>query len=72
MYEMGVDEVTLIGGEAYLRDDWTQIAKGHHRLRDDVRHHLGWARLHQERARQAKEAGIRSVSVSIDGLRETH
>ena len=27
MAAMGVKEVTLIGGEAYLRDDWTQIAK---------------------------------------------
>ena len=23
--ELGVEEVTLIGGEAYLRDDWTDI-----------------------------------------------
>src|SRR4029079_14684457 len=27
MHEMQVDEVTLIGGEAYLRDDWVEIAK---------------------------------------------
>src|SRR5678809_935631 len=27
LYEMQVDEVTLIGGEAYLRDDWVEIAK---------------------------------------------
>src|SRR5690349_1671056 len=26
MAELGVKEVTLIGGEAYLRDDWVQIA----------------------------------------------
>src|SRR5579862_872077 len=25
--ELGVKEVTLIGGEAYLRDDWTAIAR---------------------------------------------
>src|SRR5690348_10996598 len=27
MAELGVKEVTLIGGEAYLRDDWTEIAR---------------------------------------------
>src|ERR1700691_1657861 len=27
MAELGVKEVTLIGGEAYLRDDWTDIAR---------------------------------------------
>src|SRR5262245_53584467 len=27
MAELGVKEVTLIGGEAYLRDDWTEIVR---------------------------------------------
>jgi MoaA/NifB/PqqE/SkfB family radical SAM enzyme len=27
MAALGVKEVTLIGGEAYLRDDWTQIVR---------------------------------------------
>jgi MoaA/NifB/PqqE/SkfB family radical SAM enzyme len=27
MAELGTKEVTLIGGEAYLRDDWTTIAR---------------------------------------------
>ena len=27
MAELGVKEVSLIGGEAYLRDDWTTIAR---------------------------------------------
>lgn len=27
MADLGVLEVTLIGGEAYLRDDWTRIAR---------------------------------------------
>ncbi len=27
MAELGTREVTLIGGEAYLRDDWTDIAR---------------------------------------------
>ena len=27
MADLGVKEVTLIGGEAYLRDDWTDIVR---------------------------------------------
>ena len=27
MAELGVSEVTLIGGEAYLRDDWLEIIR---------------------------------------------
>src|SRR3954454_11202994 len=27
MADLGVKEVTLIGGEAYLREDWTEIAR---------------------------------------------
>ena len=34
MAELGVKEVTLIGGEAYLRDDWIEIVRGHPRARD--------------------------------------
>src|SRR3954465_10697923 len=27
MIDLGVEEVTLIGGEAYLRDDWLEIVR---------------------------------------------
>ena len=70
--ELGVKEVTLIGGEAYLRDDWTEIARA-------VRSHgmqctitTGGRGLTLERARAARRAGVQSVSVSIDGVRDTH
>ncbi len=72
MAELGTREVTLIGGEAYLRDDWTDIARA-------VRDHgmectmtTGGRGLTPERVKAAKEAGIRSVSVSVDGLESTH
>lgn len=72
MYELGVDEVTLIGGEAYLRDDWVQIAKAVTGFGMKCGITTGGRGFTKERAMQAKDAGIRSVSVSIDGLRETH
>ncbi len=72
MYELGVDEVTLIGGEAYLRDDWVEIAKAvtGYGMRCGIT--SGGRGFTRERALQAKDAGIKSVSISIDGLRETH
>lgn len=72
MADLGVKEVTLIGGEAYLREDWTTLVRA-------VRQHgmlcsitTGGRAFTAERARAAKEAGVHAVSVSIDGLRETH
>ena len=72
MADLGVKEVTLIGGEAYLRDDWTVIARAVRDQGMDVSMTTGGRGLTAERARAARDAGIRHVSVSIDGLRETH
>jgi radical SAM protein with 4Fe4S-binding SPASM domain len=70
--EMGAHEITLIGGEAYLRDDWTRIARAiaQHGVRCTMT--TGGRGITKERAEQAKDAGITSVSVSVDGLRESH
>lgn len=72
MAELGVREVTVIGGEAYLRDDWTEIIRA-------VRAHgmtctmtTGGRGLDAARVAAAKEAGLQSVSVSVDGLEATH
>jgi len=72
MAELGVKEVTVIGGEAYLRDDWTEIMR-------EIRKHgmqstmtTGGRGMTAERARAAAEAGLQSASVSIDGVEATH
>ena len=72
MAELGVREVTLIGGEAYLRDDWLEIVRA-------VRSHgmqcsttTGARGITDDVARAAKSAGIQSASVSVDGLQPTH
>ncbi|MBI2388407.1 MAG: radical SAM protein [Deltaproteobacteria bacterium] len=70
--DMGCMEVALHGGETYLRDDWLDIVRA---IRDhgmDCTMVTGGRGMTQERARAAKEAGIHAVSVSIDGLDETH
>jgi radical SAM protein with 4Fe4S-binding SPASM domain len=69
---MGAREVTLIGGEAYLRDDWTVIARAVRDAGMTCTMTTGGRGLTPERARAAAEAGIASVSVSIDGIGAVH
>ncbi len=72
MAELGVGEVALIGGEAYLRDDFLLVIRA-------IREHGmtssivtgGWG-LTPERCAAAYEAGLMVASVSIDGLEEHH
>jgi radical SAM protein with 4Fe4S-binding SPASM domain len=69
---IGTREIAIIGGEAYLRDDWTTIIRAikDHGMRPTMT--TGGRGLTPERARAAAEAGMWAVSVSIDGSRETH
>lgn len=70
--ELGVREVTLIGGEAYLREDWDRIAAEITRRGMACGMTTGARQLDADRIRRAEDAGIRSISVSLDGLRDTH
>jgi radical SAM protein with 4Fe4S-binding SPASM domain len=70
--ELGTREVALIGGEAYLRDDWLEIVAA-------IREHgmlatmtTGGRGVTTELAVAAKKAGLYSVSVSLDGDEATH
>ena len=72
MKELDVKEVTLIGGEAYLRDDWTLIARAARDAGMLVSITTGGRGLTRERAQEAKDAGVQAVSVSVDGLEATH
>lgn len=70
--DLGVFEVVLIGGEAYLRPDWTEIvahiaARGMSPLLT-----TGGRGLTPERAAAAAAAGLTSASLSIDGCEATH
>ncbi|HEY8943107.1 MAG TPA: radical SAM protein, partial [Polyangiaceae bacterium] len=72
MAELGVKEVTIIGGEAYLREDWVDIIREIRRCGMSATMTTGGRGVTPERARAAQEAGLQSSSVSIDGLEETH
>ena len=70
--ELGVMEVILIGGEAYLRNDWLDVIA---RIRGRGMTPLmatGGRSFTAAMARDAKAAGLESASVSIDGLEATH
>ena len=72
MADLGVKEVTLIGGEAYLRDGWLEIVRALRRRGIQATMTTGGRGLSAERVAAAAEAGLQSVSVSVDGLEETH
>lgn len=69
---LGTREVTLIGGEAYLRRDWVEIVRAVRAHGMDCAMQTGGLHLNEERIRQAAEAGIQAIGVSVDGLEDLH
>lgn len=71
--EVGIKEVTLIGGEAFMRPDWLEIAKAITQAGMLCGMTTGGFGISLETARRMKGAGIDSVSISVDGGKpETH
>jgi radical SAM protein with 4Fe4S-binding SPASM domain len=70
--DLGVREVTLIGGEVYLYEGWTQVIGDIRGRGMDCTMVTAGRALTKERALAALEAGLQSVSVSIDGNEQTH
>jgi radical SAM protein with 4Fe4S-binding SPASM domain len=68
----GTREITLIGGEAYLRRDWLEIAAEIARLGMHCGLQTGARGLTRERIVAAHKAGVRAIGVSVDGLSELH
>lgn len=70
--ELGTREIALIGGEAYLRDDWVEIVAEIKRRGMLATMTTGGRGMTRERAEAAARAGLYSASVSIDGEEATH
>lgn len=70
--EVGIHEVSLIGGEAFLRKDWLEIAAAVRENGMVCTMTTGGYGISQATAARMKEAGIEAVSVSVDGLATTH
>jgi radical SAM protein with 4Fe4S-binding SPASM domain len=72
MARLGVKEVTLIGGEAYLRPDWLDLVRALRDHRIPVTMTTGGRGVTPALIDQAKKAGLCGLNVSIDGDEATH
>ncbi len=70
--DLGVIEVSLIGGEAFLHPGFFDVVAALSRRGVKVAIATGGVGLDATLARTAAEAGLSSASVSIDGLGKTH
>jgi radical SAM protein with 4Fe4S-binding SPASM domain len=70
--DAGITEVTIEGGEAYLRADWLTIARAISARGMTCTMTTGGYGISRETARRMKDAGIAAVAVSVDGLEATH
>lgn len=72
LVRLGTREVTLIGGEAYLRSDVYQLVE--HIARQGVRVTMqtGGRGLTADRAKRLRDAGMAAVGVSVDGTATVH
>lgn len=69
---LGTREVTLIGGEAYLRRDWVEIVRAVRAHGMDCTMQTGALHLDEEKIKSAADAGVKAIGVSVDGLEELH
>jgi radical SAM protein with 4Fe4S-binding SPASM domain len=70
--DIGIGEVTLLGGEAYLRSDWEIIARAIIDVGMFCSMTTGSWGLSERLAERIASSGIGHVSVSIDGIEKTH
>jgi radical SAM protein with 4Fe4S-binding SPASM domain len=69
---LGTREVTVIGGEAYLRHDIYEIVRRLTDLGMRVTMQTGGRAFTEERARAFRDAGLDGLGVSIDGPARVH
>jgi radical SAM protein with 4Fe4S-binding SPASM domain len=70
--EVGIQEVSLIGGEAFLRKDWLELAEAITKAGMACTMTTGGYGISEATAERMARAGIKAVSVSVDGLEKTH
>jgi radical SAM protein with 4Fe4S-binding SPASM domain len=70
--ELGTREISIIGGEAFIRKDWLTIIRA---IRDhdiDCTMQTGGYKLSAAMLEAAAAAGLQGIGVSIDGLEALH
>lgn len=72
LVRLGTREVTLIGGEAYLRADCVDVTRFLSENGVRVAMQTGGLGLTRARAEKLRDAGMKGIGVSIDGPAEVH
>ena len=72
LIRIGTREVTLIGGEAYLRSDVYTLVEYLSTAGIYVAMQSGGLGLSKRRLRKLKEAGLKGIGISIDGPEHSH
>jgi radical SAM protein with 4Fe4S-binding SPASM domain len=72
LVRLGTREVTVIGGEAYLRTDLVQIVRALTDAGIRVTMQTGGRAFTPERARTLRDAGLDGLGVSVDGPARIH
>jgi MoaA/NifB/PqqE/SkfB family radical SAM enzyme len=70
--ELGTREITIIGGEAFVRKDWLTLVRAIHDHGIDCTMQTGGYKLSREMIEAAAGAGLLGLGVSIDGLKPLH
>jgi radical SAM protein with 4Fe4S-binding SPASM domain len=72
MAEVGITEISLIGGEAFLRPDWPILVRAIADAGMIPTLVTGGYGISRGQAIKMKEAGLAQISTSVDGLEATH
>ncbi|SEA32341.1 radical SAM additional 4Fe4S-binding SPASM domain-containing protein [Lachnospiraceae bacterium NK3A20] len=70
--DLGLKRITLSGGEPTTRGDWLNIAE--RLIQNGITTSIitnGWS-MSQEMVSNIKNVGLKSVAISLDGVKETH
>lgn len=70
--DLGVKEISLIGGEAYLHEGWFEVGKAIDDAGMSFTMVTGGRGINAGRSKQLADAGANAVGISIDGLEELH
>lgn len=70
--KLGTREIALIGGEAFLKKDWLKVVEKITEVGIDCSMQTGALNFGEDQILNAKNAGIKNVGISIDGLKEYH
>jgi radical SAM protein with 4Fe4S-binding SPASM domain len=70
--ELGTREISIIGGEAFIRKDWLTLVRAIREHGIDCTMQTGGYKLSKVMLKAAADAGLQGIGVSIDGLESLH